>query len=127
MKTPAQRWADARNRYRDICGKIIGLSPDIRYVGAVNQYGRTLAGMLRPNTRPYLRPEQARDELAVVSSLVNLRMQTAPTMGRLKCAVFYHAKVTIVILQKSKMIYYISVDSKNRDIAKLVQRMGRLV
>ena len=47
-KTPEQKWKENIIQYRKKCQRILKISKSIRYVGVINQYGRTLTGIIRP-------------------------------------------------------------------------------
>ncbi len=62
VKTPQEKWKESIITYRKKCQKILNLSKSIRYAGIINEYGRTLTGLVRPNTTPLWsaeRPESA--------------------------------------------------------------------
>ena len=58
-KTPDEMWKSKIIQYRKKCQSILELSSNIRYVGVVNAYGRTLTGLVRPNVKPLLKSEQS--------------------------------------------------------------------
>jgi len=47
-KTSEQKWKETIIGYRKKCQKILNVSKNIRYVGVINEYGRTLTGIIRP-------------------------------------------------------------------------------
>lgn len=85
-------------------------SPRVRYAGAINEFGRTLAGAMRPGTRPLLGPGKARDEFFVLSTLVGMRKGTAAAAGPLEHVIVRHSRVTVVAFQRRGATYYVSVD-----------------
>jgi len=56
-KTPEQKWKETTIGYRKKCQKILNVSENIRYVGVINEYGRTLTGIIRPGIKPLLKLE----------------------------------------------------------------------
>ena len=66
VKTPQQKWKDAIVSYRKKCQKILGLSKSIRYAGIINEYGRTLTGMVRPKVIPLWSSEQVKNEFFII-------------------------------------------------------------
>ncbi|MGI0041537.1 MAG: hypothetical protein ACRD94_06190, partial [Nitrosopumilaceae archaeon] len=59
-KTPIQKWKSNIEVYRKKCQKILLISKDIRYVGLINEYGRTMTGMVKKGTSPLLKSDQVR-------------------------------------------------------------------
>ena len=126
-KTPADRWKDTVSRYRRRCQKIMALSPGIRYAGAINAYGRTLAGMVRPGLRPLLKSEQVKNEFFVVSTLMSLRKSTSATAGSLSHVILEHQKVTILILAKKDITYYVSINKGQRNLDGIISKIKGII
>jgi len=59
-KTPHQKWNDSIIKFRKKCQQIMKVSKNIRYVGVINEYGRTLSGIIRPGVKPLLKSEQVK-------------------------------------------------------------------
>ena len=72
-KTPNQKWKSAIIQHRKKCQKILDLSKSFRYVGVINEYGRTLTGMVRPGVIPLWTSEQVKNEFFIISTLMTLR------------------------------------------------------
>ncbi len=125
--TPSDRWQAQRADLKKRCQKVAGLSKKIRYVCVINQYGRTLAGTVRPGIKPLLSAENARNEFFLASGLLGMRESTARPLGRLDYVTMRHEKVIIVLLRRNGLVYYVSIDAGVRDIAKLVTRIKRSV
>jgi hypothetical protein len=125
QKTPGQKWAEQITQYKKKCQSILGLSKSIRYVGLVNEYGRTLTGIFRPGLATLLSNEPARNEFFLVSTMLAMRNKTSMALGSMDSAVIKHDKVTLVIFQRKEGIYYISVnksvtlDAVNKIIIKI--------
>ena len=120
IKTPADKWKDTVIKYRKQCQKILKISDNIRYAGIVNAYGRTLTGMIKSNLKPLLQSEDFKNELFVISTLISLRKDTVGTIGKLEHVVLQHQKITIVILQKNNVTYYVSINRKEKSLEKIV-------
>lgn len=120
IKTPADKWKDTIIKYRKQCQKVLGISDNIRYVGIVNAYGRTLTGMIKPNLKPLLQSENFKNELFVISTLISLRKESVGTIGKLEHVVLEHQKITIVVLQKSNVTYYVTINKKEKDLEKVI-------
>ena len=101
------------------------MSKSIRYVGLVNEYGRTLTGVFRPGLATLLSDEPARNEFFLVSTMLAMRNRASSALGNMDSAIINHNKVTLVIFQRKEGIYYISVnksatpDAVNQIIAKI--------
>jgi hypothetical protein len=126
-KTPAQIWEKRIIQYRKKCKNILELTNSIRYVGVVNEYGRTLTGIIRSNVSPFLKPEQVKNEFFIISTLMTLRRDTTSGIGKLDYAILQHQKVSIVVIQKGEMTYYISIDKKEKDLNKTILLIKKLV
>ena len=125
QKTPNQKWNEQITQYRKKCQSILELSKSIRYVGLVNEYGRTLTGIFRPGLDTLLSNEPARNEFFLVSTMLAMRNKASSALGNMDSAIIRHDKVTLVIFQRKEGIYYISInksitpDAVNQIIAKI--------
>jgi hypothetical protein len=127
VKTPAEKWKDTIINYRKQCQKIIQASTSIRYVGVINAYGRTLTGIVRPNVKPLLKSEQIKNEFFILSTLMNLRKDSANAVGKLNYVLLDHQKVSIIIFQKNDMTFYVSIDGKEKDINSIISKIKKLI
>ena len=127
VKTPADKWKDTIIKYRKQCQKILEISNNIRYAGIVNAYGRTLTGMIKPNLKPLLQSEDFKNELFVISTLISLRKDSVGTIGKLEHVVLEHQKITIVILQKNNVTYYVSINRKEKDLEKIITSIKKTI
>ena len=114
-KTPEQKWKEIIIQYRKKCQKILNISENIRYVGVINEYGRTLTGIIRPGIIPFLKSDQVRNEFFIISTLMTLRKTLDSSLGKLDYIILKHQKVSIVACQKNKVTFYISVLDKELD------------
>lgn len=125
QKTPNQKWNEQIGTYRKNCQQILELSDSIRYVGLINEYGRTLTGIIRPGLKTILSTGPARDEFFIVATLLTMRNKTSSALGPMDRAIFNHNKVTLIALQRKEGIYYISLnkeatpDAVNKIILKI--------
>ena len=127
MKTPADKWKNMVTKYRKQCQNILKVSTSIRYAGIINVYGRTLTGLVRPNLTPLLKSEQVKNEFFIISTLMSLRKNTASTVGKLEHLVLQHQKITIVILQKNDITYYVSINRKAKDLDKIISSIKKII
>ena len=127
VKTPADKWKDTVIKYRKQCQKILEVSNNIRYAGVVNNYGRTLTGMIKPNLKPLLQSEDFKNELFVISTLISLRRDSVDTIGKLEHVVLQHQKITILILQKNQITYYVSINRKEKGLEKIISLIKKII
>ena len=127
VKTPQQKWKDSIIAYRKKCQKILNLSKSIRYAGIINEYGRTLTGMVRPNTIPLWSAEQVKNEFFIISTLMTLRKSYAKKVGILDYMHLSHPKVTILAFQRNNITYYISIDVKTKNIESLISKIKKIL
>jgi hypothetical protein len=125
QKTPSQKWTEQITHYRKKCQAILELSKSIRYVGLINEYGRTLTGIFRPGLATLLSNEPARNEFFLVSTMLTMRNKASSALGNMDSIILNHDKVTVIIFQRKEGIYYISVnksvtpDAVNKIISKI--------
>jgi len=127
IKTPADKWKELVVKYRKQCQNILKISKSVRYAGVINVYGRTLTGIVRTNLKPLLKSEQVKNEFFTISTLMSLRKNTASTVGKLEYVILQHQKITIVILQKNDVTYYVSINRKEKDIDKIISLIKKTI
>ena len=127
VKTPADKWKDTVVKYRKQCQSILKVSKSVRYAGVINVYGRTLAGIVQPNLKPLLKSEQVKNEFFIISTLMSLRKETASTVGKLEHVILQHQKVTIVILQKKDITFYVSINRKEKGLEKIIASIKKII
>ena len=127
VKTPAEKWKETVIKYRKQCQKIIQVSKIVRYAGVINQYGRTITGIVRPDVKPLLKSEQVKNEFFILSTLMNLRKDSEKAVGKLNYVLLEHQKVSIVILQKNNMTFYVSMDRTAKDISENISKIKKLI
>lgn len=127
VKTPQEQWKESIIAYRKKCQKILKLSKSIRYAGIINEYGRTLTGMVRPNTIPLWNAEQVKNEFFIISTLMTLRKSYATKVGILDFMQLSHPKVTILAFQRKNITYYVSIDVKTKNIETLASKIKKII
>ncbi len=127
VKTPADKWKETIIKYRTQCQNILKISNNIRYAGVVNAYGRTLTGIIQPNLKPLLQSEDFKNELFVISTLISLRKESISTIGKLEHVILQHQKITIVILQKNNITYYISINKTEKGLEKIISSIKKTI
>lgn len=109
-KTPNQKWEEEITIYRKKCQRILLVSSSIRYVGLINEYGRTLTGIIKQGTQPLLKSGQVRNEFFLISTMLSMRSDNYSSIGDMDYAIFKHKKVTLLVFSRKEGTYYISVD-----------------
>jgi hypothetical protein len=109
-KTPNQKWVDEISAYRKKCQRILLVSSSIRYVGLINEYGRTLTGIIKQGTKPLLKPGQVRNEFFLISTMLSMRSSNYSAIGDMDYAIFKHQKITLLTFRRKEGTYYISID-----------------
>jgi hypothetical protein len=127
VKTPADKWKETIIKYRKECQNILKISDSVRYAGVVNAYGRTLTGIIQPNLKPLLQSEYFKNDLFVISTLISLRKESVGAIGKLEHVVLQHQKITIVILQKDNVTYYVSIDRKEKGLEKIISSIKKTI
>jgi hypothetical protein len=127
IKTPQEKWKDSIVSYRKKCQKILGISNSIRYAGIINEYGRTLTGLVRPKVIPLWSAEQVKNEFFIISTLMTLRKNYAKKVGDLDFLLLSHPKVTILAFQRKNITYYVSIDVKTKNIESLVTKIKKIL
>ena len=127
VKTPAEKWKEIIVNYRKKCQKIIQTSGSVRYAGIINAYGRTLTGIVRSDVKPLLKSEQVKNEFFILSTLMNLRKDSAKSVGKLNYVLLEHQKVSIIIFQKNDLTFYVSLDSKEKDLKSIITKIQKLI
>ena len=128
-KTPGQKWSEQILQYRKTCQRILSISKSIRYVGLINEYGRTLTGIIRPGTRTFLSDQLARNEFFFTSTFFSMRKKDSHRLGRMDYAIFKHEKVTVIISQRNEGTYYVSVSKHTgpQAITKIIAKIRKMI
>jgi len=127
MKTPADKWKDMVTKNRKQCQNILKISSSIRYAGVINVYGRTLTGIVRPNLKPLLKSEQVKNEFFIISTLMSLRKNTASTVGKLEHLILQHQRITIVVLQKNDITFYVSINRGEKSLERIISSIKKII
>ena len=126
-KTPEQKWKESIRDYRKKCQQILNISKSIRYVGAINEYGRTLTGIIRPGIKPLLKSEDAKNEFFIVSNLITLRNSQATVLGDLDYALLKHKKVILIIIPNRNATFYITIDVNVKPISEIISKIKKIL
>lgn len=126
-KTPEQKWTESIRDYRKKCQQILNISESIRYVGVINEYGRTLTGIIRPGIKPLLKSEDAKNEFFIISNLITLRISQATVLGDLEYALLKHKKVTLIIMPNDNATFYITIDVNVKSINEIISKIKKIL
>jgi hypothetical protein len=115
--------------YKQECGKILAISPRIRYAGIINKFGRTLAGGLRRGVVPLLKPDEARNEHFIEGTRNQLRKNFEQSIGREEYTLTENEKVKILTLSGEEHFYYITVDKETatNEVMQIIDDVKQLV
>ena len=127
VKTPADKWQNTILKYKKQCQTIFEISNNIRYVGVINNYGKTLTGVIRPNLKPLLKSEEVKHEFFIISTLFSLRKNATNSLGKLDHIILKHSKVNIIIFQTNNVTFYVSVNSKEKSLDKIISLIKKII
>jgi len=127
IKTPSDKWKKSILKYKKQCQSIIQISKDIRYVGVINNYGRTLTGVIKPNLKPLLKSEEVKQEFFIISTLFSLRKNGVNSLGKLDYIILKHSKVNVIVFQKSDITFYVSINSKEKSLDKIISLIKKTI
>ena len=125
--TPSDKWKKSILKYKKQCQSIIQLSNNIRYVGVINNYGRTLTGVIKPNLKPLLKSEEVKQEFFIISTLFSLRKDGVNSLGKLDHIILKHSKVNVIIFQKSDITFYVSINSKEKSLDEIISLIKKTI
>ena len=127
VKTPEQKWKESIINYKKKCQKVLNVSNSIRYAGVINEYGRTLTGIIRPGEKPLLKSDQAKSEFFIISTLETLRKKSSSPLGKLDYLLLKHQKVSILVFQKNNITFYVSLDSNEKNLSNIVIKIKKII
>ena len=115
------REESVKNKER--CHDLLLASQKVRYVGIINNFGRTIAGQLRAGLVPLLNVEHAINEHFIEATRNQLRKAFDPVLGSTLYTLTVNQKViTLTIPNKFGGYFYITLDNDiaSQDLIKLV-------
>ena len=127
IKSPSDKWKNSILKYKKQCQSIIQISNNIRYVGVINNYGRTLTGVIKPNLKPLLKSEEVKQEFFIISTLFSLRKNGVSSLGKLDHIILKHSKVNVIVFQKSDITFYVSINSKEKSLEKIISIIKKTI
>ena len=117
------RWKRQVSESGKACREILAVSENIRYAGAINKYGRTLAGFIRPGANPLLDSEHIKNIFFLLSTIVNLSAENETYIGKLQRLVLQHEGVKIVLIPRERISYIITIDKAETEYWKVVDQV----
>ena len=120
---------DAIQKNKEKCGKILSLSKRIRYVGMINDFGRTIAGKLRVGMVPLLNTEQAINDHFIEATRNNLRKAFYSVIGNPIYTLTEHEKVIMLTVPTDWGFYYITLDKETDyvEIREIIDKVRKLI
>ena len=109
------------------CQNILKVSQAIRYVGVINEYGRTLTGMIKPGIKPLLKSDEVKNEFFIISTLMTLRKAANTSLGKLDYVVLKHQNVSVIAFQRGDETYYVSISGKEKELNKIIPKIKKLI
>ncbi|MGA6989496.1 MAG: hypothetical protein WBX81_03715 [Nitrososphaeraceae archaeon] len=112
---------------KGLCRQFLELSPKIRYVGLMNNFGRTISGQLRKGVIPLFSPGEARDENFLEATRNQLRKKFEKAIGKTIFTITENEKVKIVTIPMTRGFFYITLekDVENQEILKIIDSIKR--
>lgn len=116
-------------KYKQKCNSLLSISPQIRYAGILNSFGRTLAGGLRKGVTPLLSPNEARNEYFIEATRIQLRKSFERSIGKTEYSYTENEKVKIVTIPNGDYFYYITMDKATTagDVASIIEKAIKTV
>ena len=107
---------------KEKCQALLNLSSKIRYVGIINDFGRTLAGQLRRGTVPLFKVEEARNEFFIEATRNRLRRHFEYSIGKMEFGITVNEKVKILVVPSvtGSHLYYFTFD-KDATVQEITQ------
>lgn len=107
---------------KEKCQALLNLSSKIRYVGIINDFGRTLAGQLRRGTVPLFKVEEARNEFFIEATRNRLRRHFEYSIGKMEFGITVNEKVIILVVPSATAshLYYFTFD-KDATVQEITQ------
>ena len=125
-KSDITKWNASLEKYRKQCQKIISISNSIRYVGIINEYGRTISGKIKPGVKPLFSPNQVRTEFSAIATTTKLREKSLTAIGKSNYAILNHKKVIILLVQNKKITYYITFSQKSIPTKSIIEKIQKI-
>jgi len=120
-------WMELIEINRKKCEDIVACSKKVRYAGCFNEYGRTIAGKIRPGIKPVFSPNVIREEFFVIASTMKSRQKISKGLGELKYILINHKKISILLFSKNTITFYITFDQKTPADSTLINKIRKII
>jgi hypothetical protein len=120
-------WIDLIKIHRKKCEDILFCSRNIRYAGCFNEYGRTVAGKIRPGVIPLFSPNAVREEFFAIASTMRLRQKTSKGLGDLQYILITHKRIKILLFLKNNITYYITFNPKTQPKSTIITKIIKII
>jgi len=120
-------WMELIEINRKKCEDIVACSKNVRYAGCFNEYGRTIAGKIRPGIKPVFSPNVIREEFFVIASTMKSRQKISKGLGELKYILINHKKINILLFSKNTITFYITFDQKTPADSTLINKIRKII
>ena len=120
-------WTKSIVVHRKKCEMILSFSKNIRYAGVFNEHGRTISGKIRPGVKPLFSSNAVREEFFAIASIMKLRRKSARELGNVEFIQITHKKINILLFYKNYMTYYITINSKRKPTAMLINKIKKII
>jgi hypothetical protein len=118
-------------RNKEKCQMLLKISPKIRFVSIINEFGRTLAGQLRKGTVPLFNVEEARNEFFIEATTTRLRRNFESSIGKMEFNLTVNEKVIILIVPTASTgrLYYFTLDKRSslQEISEIKDTAKKLI
>ena len=117
-------------RNKEKCHNLLLLSQKIRYIGMINNFGKTVAGQLRPGLIPLLNVEQAINEHFIEATRNQLRKTFDSTLGTTLYTLTVNENVlTLTFPLSSGGYYYITLDNDigGEELLRLIDLLSQKI
>ncbi len=125
-KSDVNKWNSTLIRFKNECQQIMSLSKSIRYVGIINEYGRTISGKIKPGIKPLFSPNQVRTEFSAIATTTKLREKSLTAIGKSNYAILNHKKVIILLIQNKKLTYYVTFNQKSIPTKSIIEKIQKI-
>ena len=114
---------------KEKCKKIQSISPRIRYVGMINDFGRTVAGQLRSGVVPLFNRDQALNDHFIEAMRTNLRKGLYPAVGKVNYSYTEHEKVKMLTIPTEWGHYSVTLDKETdyTEIKPIIDEVLKLI
>ena len=127
--TRPQADRDMGAKYKERSAAILAISPNIRYAGIMNKFGRTIAGSLRKGVTPLLKPDEARNEYFIEVTRNQLRRNFHNSIGKTEYTLTENEKVKILTLSTEENFFYITLDKETQtsEVSRVIGAARNLI